>query len=318
MQVQDDAVRCGIHSGQQYRSFEDCLRLWERAEELGYDWISLFDHLRPRLGGQDGPCFEGTTLLSALAARTKRIRCAMLVSAVTWRHPAIVAAAAATIDHVSGGRLEFGFGAAAEDFAYGEYGIPFPPLTTRLEMLNEACRIVRCLWTGKSTSFSGKHFHLSDAHLEPKPLQQRLPLIIGGGGEHRTLRLVAEHADIWNTLAADVDAYSRKCDALTELCRVAGRPSRDVRRSITFRAVLAEDRSQVPSRTAERMRLVPEGSSDRAEYLVFGTAEQCVEALMPYVRLGVKDFLLAVRPPLDWPTIELFASKVAPALRATG
>ncbi|MBI0378298.1 LLM class flavin-dependent oxidoreductase, partial [Streptomyces albiflaviniger] len=198
MRIHGDAVRVGVHSGQQYPAFAEALELWQTAEELGYDWGSLFDHFRPPMGGPAGPCFEGMSLLAALAARTSRIRCAVLVSAVTWRHPALAAATAATIDHVSDGRLEFGMGAAGADLAYDQYGIDFPGAGTRLDMLDEACQVLRALWTGGPATFAGKHFRLEEARLAPRPLQRRLPLVIGGEGERRMLRIVAEHADIWN------------------------------------------------------------------------------------------------------------------------
>ncbi|MFI5819522.1 TIGR03560 family F420-dependent LLM class oxidoreductase [Streptomyces rishiriensis] len=308
-------IRFGVHSGQQYTRFDDCLALWTRAEELGYDWVSLFDHQRPPLGGPDGPCFDGPTLLAALAARTRRIRCGMLVSAVTWRHPAMAASIAATLDHVSGGRLEFGVGAGGADLAYEQYGIPFPATGERLNMLDEACEIMRGLWTRERVDHAGEHYRLSDARLEPKPVQDRLPLVIGGGGEKRTLRTVARHADVWNTLLTDVDTYRRKQTVLRGHCDEIGRNPDEIRLSMTFRVVLAEDEARVEERKRERLALLPAGSSDVSEYLTFGTARQCVEALLPYVRLGVRDFLLGLRPPVDWETMRIFAEEVAPALR---
>ncbi|GAA1262253.1 LLM class flavin-dependent oxidoreductase [Streptomyces javensis] len=316
MRIHGDAVRVGVHSGQQYTSFAEALELWQTAEELGYDWVSLFDHFRPPMGGPAGPCFEGMSLLAALAARTSRIRCAVLVSAVTWRHPALAAATAATIDHVSDGRLEFGMGAAGADLAYDQYGIDFPGAGTRLDMLDEACQVLRALWTGGPATFAGKHFRLADAHLAPRPLQRRLPLVIGGEGERRMLRIVAEHADIWNTLAGTPDTYRRKVRKLAEHAAVVGRDPGTVRQSVTFRAILAEDERQALERRERLLERVGPDSPVWPEYLVFGTPEQCVERLRPYLELGVRDFLLGARPPVDWQTLELFARRVAPALRA--
>jgi alkanesulfonate monooxygenase SsuD/methylene tetrahydromethanopterin reductase-like flavin-dependent oxidoreductase (luciferase family) len=253
------AVRFGIHSGQQYASFEECLTLWHTAEELGYDWVSCFDHLRPPLGGPGGPCLEATSLLAALAARTSRVRCGLLVSPVTWRHPALAAAAAATIDQVSGGRLEFGVGAGGADLGYAQYGIPFPPAGTRLDMLDEACRVMRGLWEHESTTFTGAHFQFVDARLEPKPVQRRLPLVIGGGGERRMLRLVAEHADVWNTLARSPTTFRRKAEALARHCTDLGRDPAEIRWSVTFRAVLADTPREAERRRAAAGRLAGRG-----------------------------------------------------------
>ncbi|RFU86639.1 LLM class flavin-dependent oxidoreductase [Streptomyces triticagri] len=309
-------IRFGVHSGQQYRSFSEGLELWQRAEELGYDWVSLFDHYRPQLGGPQGPCFDGPTLLSALAARTDSIRCAMLVSTMTWRHPALAAAMAATIDHVSDGRLEFGLGAGGFDFGYEQYGIDFPAPQDRLDMLEESCHVMRSLWTEECTTFDGKHFTLRDARLEPKPVQPHLPLVIGGGGEKRMLGIVAKHADVWNMLVTDEGVYRRKLDIIARHCSENGRDPGEIRPSITFRAVLAETEWEAERRRRERLQILPPDSPDLSEYLTFGTPDQCVADLLPYLRLGVRDFLIGFRPPVDWRTMELFAGHVAPALRA--
>ncbi|MFE6311730.1 LLM class flavin-dependent oxidoreductase [Streptomyces rochei] len=318
MQIHGETLRFGIHSGQQYHSFGDCLELWQTAERLGYDWISLFDHLRPPMGGADGPCFEGPTLLAALARSTHKIRCAILVSVVTWRHPAVAAAVAATIDHVSEGRLEFGVGAAGQDLAYAQYGIPFPSARYRLDMLDESCHVMRSLWTRPRTDFTGKHFQLTAACLSPKPLQSRLPLVIGGDGERRMLRLVARHADIWNALAGTPGRYRHKLGVLRSHCAEVGRDIADIRKSVTFRAVLGENEAEVNERLAQLRRIYPPESPIWPEFLVFGTPHQCVEALQPYVEMGVGDFLLGARPPVDYRTLELFAEQVMPILRDAG
>ncbi|MER7460019.1 LLM class flavin-dependent oxidoreductase [Micromonospora sp. NPDC126480] len=306
------AVRVGLHSGQMHGSFPAMVRLWQRAESLGYDWISLFDHLRPHLYGPSADCFEGTTMLAALAASTTRIRCAILVSAVTLRHPALAANIAATIDHVSGGRLEYGIGAGSADLAYAEYGIPFPPPGQRVDMLEEACTVLRGLWTQKETTFSGEHFQLDAAHLGPKPLQGTIPLVIGAEGP-RMIRVAARHADIWNTLAGDVAHYRGLSDRADAACRAIGRPPEELRRSVTFRAVLASNASEAERRYAEVLGGAP--GEVRSECLVVGSAADCVAALEPFARAGVRDFVLAVRPPLDWQTIEIVAEKVAVELR---
>ncbi|MET8136358.1 LLM class flavin-dependent oxidoreductase [Streptomyces sp. NPDC005251] len=309
-----DGIRFGVHSGQLHGSFEACLKLWERSEELGYDWISVFDFLRPWAFPPDWPCFEGNTLLAALAARTRRIRCAMLVSPVTWRHPALTANIAATLDHVSGGRLEFGVGAGGTDRGYEQYGIPFPQPGVRLDMLDEACTILRRLWTDDETTFTGAHFRLDGARLAPKPLQPHLPLIVGGDGIRRTVAVAARHADIWNALPVSPELYQRKSDAFDAACAAIGRDSRDVRKSITFRAVVTPTEAEKSRRAAAELMDTPEAL--RTQYISFGTVQDCVEALLPYVRMGVRDFLLAVKSPVDWSTLELVATQVAPAVRS--
>jgi F420-dependent oxidoreductase-like protein len=314
MQIFGGDIRFGVHSGPQDTSFDQYRELWLRCEELGYDWVSDFDHFLPIHSDPAGPQFEGLTLLSAMAAHTRRIRCGMLVLGVTYRHPAVVANMAATIDHVSGGRLELGMGAAWFELEHDQYGIPFPPIGVRMDMLDEACRIMRSLWTQETTTFVGKHYRLEDARLEPKPLQERLPLVIGGSGERRTLRIVAEHGDIWNTFYGDLDHYRHLLDVLARHCADVGRDPADVRKSLTFRAILDEDERAAQ----ERVREIYGGPPPERlrNMMVVGTPEQCVERLRRYADLGVGDFLLGSLAPVNWPTIELVAGSVAPALKA--
>lgn len=310
-----DGLRFGLHSGQQYANFGECVELWQRVEEWGYDWASLFDHLRPPIFGASGPCFEATTLLSALAAVTSRIRCGLLVSPPTWRHPAVTAAAAATIDHVSGGRLELGLGLGSPDDAYGEWGIANPPAPERMRRLDETCQILRGLWQEQSFSFAGLHYQLNDAHLVPKPLQQRVPLVIGGAGR-ALIQLAGRHADVWNSLVCPLERYRRRVAVLADSCARAGRDARQVRISMTFRLVLGRTDAEAAERADALLAPLPEASSDRAEFLAVGSPSTVAGTLLAYRDAGVQDFLLGSRPPLDWYTIESFAADVAPRLLA--
>jgi F420-dependent oxidoreductase-like protein len=314
LQIFGDDIRFGVHSGPQHTSFDDYRTRWLRCEELGYDWVSAFDHFLPIHSDPAGPMFEGTTMLAAMAAHTTRVRCGMLVLGVTYRHPAVVANIAATIDHVSGGRLEMGMGAAWYELEHDQYGIPFPRIGVRMDMLDEACRILRSLWTQETTTFEGRHYQLKDARMAPKPLQEHLPLVIGGSGERRTLRIVAEHGDIWNTFYGDVDEYRHKVDVLARHCADVGRDPADVRKSLTFRAVLDEDGREAHERARA---LYGDPPPERLQkMLIVGTPEQCVERLGGYADLGVRDFLLGALPPIDAPTIELVADRVVPAVKA--
>jgi F420-dependent oxidoreductase-like protein len=315
VQAFGEGVRFGVHSGPQNTTFGDYRDLWLRCEELGYDWVSDFDHFYPIHSDPAGPQFEGLTLLSAMAAHTRRLRCGMLVLGVTYRHPAVVAKMAATIDHVSGGRLELGMGAGWFELEHEQYGIPFPRIGVRMDMLDEACRVLRSLWTQETTTFEGRHFQLKDARLEPKPVQEHLPLVIGGAGERRTLRIAAEHADIWNTLFwNDLDDYRHKLDVLDRHCAEVGRDPADIRKSLAFRAVLDDDERAARERAAE---LYGDPLPDRLQkMMIVGTPEQCVERLGAYADLGVGDFLLSQLAPVDPHTVELVARLVAPALKA--
>jgi F420-dependent oxidoreductase-like protein len=312
MQIFGDRIRFGIHAGPQNVSFDELLEMWQRAEELDYDWVSVFDHFMPIFGpNPDGGCFEGVTLMAALAAHTSKIRVGMLVTGVTYRHPAVAANMAATIDHISGGRAEYGVGAAWFEKEHDQYGIPFPRIGVRMDMLDEACRVMRGLWTENRFSFEGKHFQLKDAQMDPKPVQEHMPLVIGGSGEKRTLRIVAEHGDVWNTFFGELETFEHKLNVLSQHCADVGRDPADIRKSVTYRAVLAEDEAGVEER---RKELESRGAS-RFTWFV-GTPEQLVDALKPWAERGAGDFLLGASAPYDWQTFELVATKVAPALRA--
>ena len=311
MSALGDQIRFGVYSGPQHATFDGYLELWRRCEELGFDWLSVFDHFMPIVGQPDGPCFDGPTMMAAMAAHTSRVRVAILVTGVTYRHPAVAANIAATIDHVSGGRAEFGIGAAWFEKEHRQYGIPFPRVGVRMDMLDEACRVMRGLWSEERFSFTGEHYQLQAAQMNPKPVQARLPLLIGGAGEKRTLRIVAEHADVWNTGLEELETFRHKLRVLARHCELVGRDSREIRKSLTFRAILAENETELAARR-RRPPAIPIDLSG-VEFL---TSEQCVERMRPFAELGARDFLLSAYAPYDWRTLELVAREVAPALRA--
>jgi F420-dependent oxidoreductase-like protein len=313
-----DTVRFGIHAGQQNATFDEYLALWRAAENLGFDWASVFDHFLPIFSDPTGPCYDGLTLLSGLAAHTERIRCGVIVVGVTYRNPAVLANIAATIDHVSHGRLELGMGAAWYQLEHEQYDVRFPPIGQRIGMLGEAVKIVRSLWTEPRTTFEGRYFHIRDALCEPKPVQSPPPIWIGGAGEKRTLRVVAESADGWNTFLMPLDAYRHKLDVLAEHGKAVDRDVREIRKQLVVQAVVAETSAELDQRLqrlAQQRNVNPAQLRDRA---IVGTPEQCAEQLLPYVELGVDDFLIGARPPADLEMLELVAKHVAPAVRARG
>lgn len=317
MQLFEGEIRFGIHSGPQHTTFKDYLELWTTVEELGFDWASVFDHFLPIQSDPEGPCFEGPTLLSALAAHTSRIRCGILVVGNTYRNPAVLANIATTIDHVSNGRLEFGIGAGWYEMEHEQYDIPFYAPGRRIRMAGETAQILKSLWTEHRTTFEGRYYRIENALCEPKPVQQpHIPLWIGGTGEQLTLRIVAESADGWNTFFMPMEIYQRKLAALTEHCRAVGRDPGDIRKSLlTLQSVVRESESDVQE-IVERM---PQQQASTSAGIrppgLFGTPEQCVEQLLPYARAGVGDFIFAVHSPADYQSMELIATKVAPMLR---
>lgn len=310
MQIFAGQVRMGIHAGPQHTTYSDYVNLWKTAEDLGYDWASVFDHFAPIAGDAEGPCFEGLSLLAALAAQTSRIRCGILVIGNTYRNPGLLANTAATIDHISGGRLELGIGAGWYELDHEMYGIPFHTVGRRIRMLGESAKVLRSLFTNHRSSFKGRYYELDGALCEPKPLQQQLPLWVGGAGEQLTLRVVAESADGWNTFFMPVEEYQHKLDVLAEHCKAVGRNPEDIRKSLVLSVFAGETEAEAQQRAG--------AAAQQPRPPVMGTPQQIVEQLMPYVRLGVGDFIIGARPPADLRNLELIAQQVMPLLKQQG
>ena len=230
-------VHVGLKFSQQLCTIQQQREVWRVADDAGFDHLWDFDHFHP-IGGRplDGEIFDGWSLLAAMAEATKRVRIGNMVTGNTYRHPAVLAKIATTVDHLSGGRLEFGIGGAWAEVEHEMLGIEFPSVGTRLRRLNEACVLIKKLWTEEKADFEGKHYRLQGALHEPKPIQKPYPPIwIGGGGEQKTLRIVAEHADVWNMAGGDLDTANHKVEVLHRHCADVGRDPAEIRLSVQLR-----------------------------------------------------------------------------------
>jgi len=291
-------------------------RVWQAAERLGFRAAWLMDHLYPILMPPDAPMLEAWTTLAALAAATERIRIGVLVTANTFRHPALLARMAATVDHVSGGRLEVGLGAAWHEAEHVANGIAFPSLRDRLDMLDEACAVLRLLWTEPAATFDGRFYRLRDARLAPKPLQRPLPLVLPGQGERRALRIVARHADRWNVSGA-VDVLAAKSARLDAHCRELGRDPATIARTVRNDCLVTADphvAAAAIDRMAAFMRIEPAAVRPR---VWIGDHEAVCAGLVAFARAGFDEAILALGPPYDRATIvmlETIARDVAPAV----
>jgi F420-dependent oxidoreductase-like protein len=227
-------MRLGLDLAQQRLPWDELARRARYAEDAGFDGVWGFDHFQPLYGSGPGECFEGYTTLAALSGLTTRVRLGLLVGGVTYRHPSLLAAQAITIDHASAGRLELSLGAAWFDREHDELGIPFPPTSARIDMLDEALTIVRGLLTEDDFSFEGRHWQLRDATLLPRPVQKPCPPIwIGASGEKRMLPLVARHADAWHSFGDPV-TLAHKSRLLDELAVDAGREPATILRAASL------------------------------------------------------------------------------------
>jgi alkanesulfonate monooxygenase SsuD/methylene tetrahydromethanopterin reductase-like flavin-dependent oxidoreductase (luciferase family) len=232
--------RFGIATAPQQVDYHDVQRVWLEADqipEIEHAW--LFDHLLPIGGDPNGPIFEGWTLLSALAAQTQRLRLGLLVTSNRFRPPAMLAKIATTVDIVSGGRLDFGIGAGSRPSyprarrEYEAHGLPFHDFAHSVGSLDEACTIIRRLWTGTEPfDFDGTYHQLAGAFGNPKPVQRPHPPIMIGGRSATTLRVVAQHADLWNIPGGDIDDAVSRSALLDRYCAEIGRDPEAITRSI--------------------------------------------------------------------------------------
>jgi F420-dependent oxidoreductase-like protein len=226
-------LRFGLKASGQAISIEDLRACWRIADEGGFDHLWDFDHLAS-IGplGPDRPIYEGWALQAAMAQATRRVRIGCLVTGNTYRHPVVLAKLAVTVDHLSGGRLEFGIGAAWAEVEHQMYGIE--GLDHRVGRLSESLQIIKSLFTQERTDFDGRYYHLKDAIANPKPIQQPHPPIwIGAQGES-TLRLTARYADVWNISGGDPSFVAEVSKRFDDACAAVGRNPAEVRRSLQF------------------------------------------------------------------------------------
>ncbi len=286
------ALRFGLFLSQANKPLDQVYDEFQMAEDLGFDHAWLVDHLMDTDGPADHPCLEAWTLLAALATRTTRIRLGVLVSSNTFRHPALLLKEAVTVDHISAGRLTLGLGTGWHVDEHRRYGIDLPEAPERVDRFAEATELISLLMRQSRTTFSGKHYRLDDAPLEPKPVQQpRIPLLIAAH-RPRMLRLAAQFADQWDTFAEmpgtatnGVSAgIEERIRALDQACRAIGRDPAEIRRSTwTTSAALESDAAYAGFVEHHRLlgftdfSVVPPASG--AEAVLRGVAERVIPEL---------------------------------------
>ena len=231
----NNQLHFGIQAPQQHISYQRLLQFWLEADrEPLIEHMWLFDHFMPLSEPTDGSCFESWTLLAALAAETQRVRLGHLVTGNTYRNPAILARQAVTVDHISGGRLNFGIGAAWDEREHQGYGLPFPGIGERVRRLDEACQVIRQVWTETTPTFEGRYYQLHQAPNEPRPLQKPFPPIVIAAGGDRMLQVVARHANVWCAVAQTAEDFREKNARLTQHCEAIKRDPNTLERLASF------------------------------------------------------------------------------------
>lgn len=300
------ALRLGVHAGQQDISMDELRELWRYIDGAGFGWISTWDHFyeAPPIDG-NSPAFEAIAALGALAAETANVRIGCLVFCMGYRNPGLLANALTTIDHLSHGRLSAGVGAGWHEPEHRAYGYDFEPIGVRMNRLEEGIRALRMLLTQERSDFDGKYYRLSDARLYPRPVQTRLPLIVGGRGEKRTLRIAARHADGWNVPYTTIEEYTRLSGVLDMWCEKEGRDPATIERTVNLHFLMGA--TQADAGRIARERPWPGAVS--------GTPRQAIEQIGPYADAGASGVNIAIRPPVDWDALRAFAEEVIPAFR---
>jgi F420-dependent oxidoreductase-like protein len=312
-------TRFGIQIEPQFGfTYPEIADLAKEAERLGFTALWASDHLFFDNHSEQRNCLDAWTLITALAPVTTKLRLGTLVTCNSYRLPSILAKMAANVDHISNGRLEFGIGAGWKEMEYHAYGIPFPPVSTRLEQLEEAVQVIRKLWTEEKASFSGKHYRLENAFNAPKPVQQPLKMWIGGAGEKKLLRLVAQYADGWNMIFGyQLPAVKKKLEVLKRHCEAVGRDFNKIEKSLFIVTCVADTEEEIKKREAEASAALATGRIFRIarESGMIGTPEQVASTLRQYQDLGF-DYFIAMFPyKQDREMLQRFAETVVPRLR---
>jgi len=230
-------MRFGIKTAPQHTGWDEMAAVWRAADAIElFDSAWNFDHFYPIFSDSDGPCFEGWTMLAALATQTNRIRIGCQVSGMVYRHPAVLANMAASIDVISGGRLDVGLGAGWNEQECAAYGIDLPPLKERFDRFDEGVEAIVGLLSNTHTTLEGRYVKLTDARCEPKPVQRpHPPIVIGGKGRTRTLRTAARFAQQWNTVPSSMDEWRELRAVLDQHCADLGRDPSEVESSVNVR-----------------------------------------------------------------------------------
>lgn len=307
----------GVHAGQQNVSLEELRRLWRFADSSGFDWVSGWDHFQespPK--DQNGTCFESVTTMALLAADSRHVRVGCLVFCISYRHPAVLANALVTIDHISNGRMECGLGAGWHEAEYRSYGIPFEPIGVREDQLEEGVQVIRLLFTQDVASFKGKYFQLNEARCYPKPIQKSPRIWVGGLGEKRTLRTAAKYADGWNAPYISAQEFQRKCRILDDWCLKEKRDPATLLRTVNVGFYMGATEAAA-KRNVEALRAEWGAELERRQGFLIGTPRQVIDQVAAYQKAGAARLNIALRAPYDWEALHAFVKEVLPPFGAT-
>ena len=310
-------LKTGILLWSQAATWPEITDAAKRVDELGYDHLWTWDHLYAIFGDPYQPIFEGWMALAAWAMATGRTRLGLLVGANTFRNPALTAKLAETLDHISGGRAILGIGGAWFEHEHRAHGIDFGSgFGERLDWMDEAVGAMRTVMDGGSaTSEAGGRYAFDDLRHQPLPIQRRLPIMIGGSGEKKTLRSVAKYADMWNAMGP-LDVMAHKVDVLKRHCDEVGRDVKEIEFTLGVKFTLRDSKEEAERvwRAAMEHNRTPMSDVEDDDTFWNGTPEQMAEKLRPYVDLGFRTVISEQPAPYDMETFERFVGEVKPLI----
>jgi F420-dependent oxidoreductase-like protein len=308
-------VRFGIQTPNQNTTWDDLVATWRDAESLGFDSAWVYDHFIPIFGDTDGPCLEGWTMLSALAAETSRLRIGILVTGNTYRNPALLAKMATTVDHVSHGRLVLGIGAGWFEKDHTAYGFEFGTPHERARKLGEALDVITKLWSADHPSFAGKYYRLDHAPFAPPNVQKpHPPIVIGGQGKEWIVPLVARYGDGWNAVSGVTpDGIRERRKIIEEECRKIHRDPCPSYVSVLLPLVAI---TNVPlAGPVVRLGARAVVKKEVADAILADSPSTIRDRIREYVDAGATEIVLSLRPPFDRELLRRFAQDVMPAFK---
>ena len=305
-------IKLGANCWGQYTDWASLREAGIRADQLGFDSLWTWDHLYPIVGSHEGPIFEGWLTLAAWAEATERTTVGLMVGANTFRNPALVAKMATTLDHISSGRAVLGIGGAWFETEHRAFGIEFGGSPgERLRWLEEAVRVMRGMLHGERPS--GDRFYTADSvRNDPMPLQKHLPILIGGGGEKKTLRIVARYGDACN-LGGGFENVKRKDEILRRHCDEVGRDDSEIERTVGIGTCIIRDDPSEAHRVFEAM-FARNGNAKPWDNQAVGTPEQVAEKLWPFAEIGFRHMIAGFPSPYDAESMERLVTEVRPML----
>jgi alkanesulfonate monooxygenase SsuD/methylene tetrahydromethanopterin reductase-like flavin-dependent oxidoreductase (luciferase family) len=311
--MNDDGLKLGALCWNQYTDWPSYLEAGRRAERLDFDSLWAWDHLYPIVGSDDGPIFEGYLTLAGWDPATKRAKVGLVVGANPFRNPALVAKMATTLDHISNGRAYLGIGSAWFETEHVAYGLDFGESPgERLRWLAEALPVMRGMLHGEEPTAAGRFYHARQVRNDPPPLQQRLPLLVGGGGEKVTLKLVARYADA-NNVGGGIESVRRKEAILRQHCETVGRDHGEIERTAGMGPVIIRDSQDEAQRVFEQI-FEHNGQAKLWKDPNVGTPERIVERFEPFLELGYRHLICGFPAPYDEESMTRLTTEVRPRL----